>query len=65
MAYKKPIDVHWKDFAKTKKLFEKQAESKWNGHLDDEGRMYEAFMHGYSLGVRDAVKARERNNDEP
>lgn len=61
MAYEKPIDVYFADFIKTKELFAKQAEAKWNKQLDEEHRLYEAFMHGYGFGVRDAVRARAPN----
>ncbi len=64
------LDVYMQDFVETKRMFVSQVEHGWNNHLDADHRLYEAFIHGYTFGVRDAVKARddpfhESSDDRP
>ena len=52
------VDIKLKGFIKTKRMFASQIEHGWNDHLDVNHRLYEAMMHGYTFGVRDALAAR-------
>ena len=56
-----------KNFIEAKELFSRQLENGWNGHLDTDHRLYEAFIHGYTLGLHHGKESnsKESDNEKP